>query len=243
MYEQNCFITLTYDNEHLPEDGSLKKRHFQLFMKRLRKYFPNSKIRYFHCGEYGAKLARPHYHAILFNFDFLDKVFHSQSGDNRLYTSEVLSKIWAHGFCIIGSVSFESAAYVARYIMKKVTGEAAGEHYADKDTGVSRTPEYTTMSRGGKNGHGIGYDWFERFSGDVFPDDSVILRGLSMKPPKYYDSIYEISDPDEYRRIKSKRRHASLEHAEDFTARRLRDRRICTEARLSKLPRRFEDEA
>ena len=97
MYDRNCFVTLTYDDEHLPPNGSLNKRDFQLFMKRLRKRY-GSGIRYYQCGEYGELLGRPHHHAILFNFDFDDKVLWSVRDGVRLYRSASLEQLWPHGY-------------------------------------------------------------------------------------------------------------------------------------------------
>ena len=121
MYDENCFITLTYREDALPPLGSLDKRHFQLFMKRLRKRYPKKTIRYFQCGEYGEKLSRPHYHACLFNHDFDDKKLFKVEGENRLYVSEKLTQLWPYGYSTVGAVTFESAAYVARYVTKKMT--------------------------------------------------------------------------------------------------------------------------
>jgi hypothetical protein len=171
LYEENCFITLTY--EKMPPNDSLNKKHFQDFMKRLRKAYGGRTIRYFHCGEYGENFGRPHYHAILFNLDFNDKKYWSIVNGNKYYTSEKLNKIWGKGYCIIGSVSFDSAAYVARYVTKKITGEAAFEHYTDfdRETGEitrERDPEYATMSRR----PGIGSVWLDKFKTDVYPNRS-----------------------------------------------------------------------
>src|SRR6185436_16893236 len=130
--------------------------------------------RYFHCGEYGEQLGRPHYHALLFNYDFDDKRFFSQRGGNSVYTSDKLSRLWGNGFSVIGEVTFDSAAYVARYVMKKVTGVRAEEHYQ------GRRPEYTTMSRR----PGIGKGWYEKFKTDVYPRDRVVVRGVHTRPPR-----------------------------------------------------------
>lgn len=149
LYDDNCFITLTYSDEFLPRDYSLDVSHFQRFMKRLRKRFGEG-IRFFHCGEYGSQFGRPHYHAILFNLDFPDKVFLKEQNGQTLYRSKILEELWPFGHSSVGSATFESAAYVARYILKKVNGDAADEWYAavDHDTGefFQRKPEYTTMS-------------------------------------------------------------------------------------------------
>ena len=187
MYDDNCFITLTYDEEHLPSDGSLNKKHFQDFMKRLRKKFPERRIRYYHCGEYGEKLDRPHYHACLFNFDFRDKEFFNERDGNTLFSSEILEKVWGRGFCTIGELTFQSAAYCARYVTKKVTGRESQEHYLRCDEyGVAfwLEPEYSTMSRR----PGIGKFWYEKFKGDVFPSDECPVPGVGVlkKVPRYY---------------------------------------------------------
>lgn len=127
MHKKNVFITLTYSDEHLPYDQSLDLDHFQKFMKRLRKKHPH--VRFYHCGEYGEKTGRPHYHAILFNCDFLDKKIYTIRNENPVYVSQELNNIWGYGLCEIGSVTFESAGYVARYCTKKITGDFAEEHY------------------------------------------------------------------------------------------------------------------
>ena len=240
LWERNCFITLTYDEGHLPDDGSLNKKHFQDFMKRLRSRFSGQRIRFYHCGEYGEKFGRPHYHACLFGFDFADKVLFSESDGTRLYESASLSDIWGHGFCSIGDVTFESAAYVARYILKKITGDRAIEHYmaCDARTGeiVVMQPEYTTMSRR----PGIGRGWFDKFGDETYRDDFVVLRGRKMKPTRFYDGIYEAENPEGFAAVKRSRILYAREHSDDSTPERLRVREVCAEARLSRLVRSFE---
>jgi hypothetical protein len=196
LYKENCFITLTYDDKQLPDDGSVDVKTFQDFMKRLRKKYPSKKIRYFHCGEYGSETGRPHYHAVLFGFNFPDlEYWKTTESGHCLYNSPALSKTWGHGFANVGSVTFESCAYVARYIMKKVTGEKAAEHYC------GRKPEYTTMSRR----PGIGKEWFEKFKDDVFPHDYVVVNGKKVRPPKFYDSEFEKLDEVLFKKIKARR--------------------------------------
>ena len=184
LYEDNCFITLTYDPEHLPEDQSLNKRHFQLFMKRLRRAHPKTKIRFFHCGEYGDEKGRPHYHACLFNYDFADKIHCATYNGYPVYTSEHLSKLWGMGLTQVGSLTFQSAAYVARYICKKVKiSQYTYDNYKpdyveelqkkyniiDENGEVLHEiePEYATMSRN----PGIGNAWFEKYKSDCYPSD------------------------------------------------------------------------
>lgn len=130
MHKQNCFITLTYNEENRPYNDDLNYQDFQLFMKRLRERFQGTTIKFYMCGEYGPKLGRPHFHACLFGIDFPDrKLWKVTDSKSKLYRSEILEKLWTKGFSSVGDVNFESAAYVARYIMKKVTGEAAELHY------------------------------------------------------------------------------------------------------------------
>lgn len=196
LHDENSFITLTYDDQHLPYGGTLIKKHFQDFMKRLRRHFGGRKIQYYHCGEYGERTRRPHYHALLFGLDFRDKLhFKTTARGDRVFTSSTLSKLWGMGHCSIGAVTFESAAYTARYILKKQSGDQAESHYrkvmADTGEVVNLLPEYVTMSLKPTVGRG----WIEEFSGDVYPDDFVVMRGKKMKPPKYYDRMHELEDP------------------------------------------------
>lgn len=201
MYEKNCFITLTFNDENLNKKLTLVKRDFQLFMKRLRKRFLDESIRYYHCGEYGTLLQRPHHHAILFNFDFPDKKLWQVREKIPLYRSEILEELWPYGFCTIGQATFESAAYVARYILKKITGDRAAAHYGD------RLPEYTTMSRR----PGIARAWYDRYKSDVYPHDYVVIRGgRRCRPPRYYDSIYDLEEPKKFKKIKYNRTKNAL---------------------------------
>lgn len=209
-HEENCFITLTYRDDNLPPGGTLVKSDFQLFMKRLRKRFNDRQIRFFHCGEYGKKLSRPHYHAILFGFDFPDKAYYATKGGNKLYTSAILSggshALWPHGYAVIGEATFDSAAYVARYCLKKVNGKDAEAHYQGK------VAEYVTMSRGGrkKGPGGIGAEFYRRFRSDVYPRGYTVVRGIKMAPPKFYDGMYEADEPEDFRRMKVDRAARSL---------------------------------
>ena len=140
LYENNCFLTLTYAPENIPPYGSLQLRDWQTFMKRYREKFSGITIRFFMCGEYGenlehsknGKLGHPHYHACIFNHDFSDKRIHSRRDGIDLYTSPTLSKLWPHGYSTIGDVTFDSAAYVARYVLKKQLGKNSRSH-TDRD--------------------------------------------------------------------------------------------------------------
>ena len=223
LYLKNCFVTLTYANA----GSTLVKRDFVLFIKRLRKKFGIG-IRYFHCGEYGEKFLRPHHHACIFNFDFPDKKLWSVKHGNRLYTSESLDELWGYGYCIIGDVTFDSAAYVARYILKKVTGNMAESHYD------GRVPEYTSMSRR----PGIASSWFNKYKNDVLSIDGVIVDGNKCKPPRYYDKLYDMDNKLAMQMIKARRR--SQINLVNNTYERLRVREICTVAKLNQLNRSIE---
>lgn len=193
MYDENCFLTLTYDDEHLPSDGSLQPDDLQKFLKRLRKVVDlkeDKKIRFFACGEYGEKFQRPHFHVIVFGWKPKDgRIIGRSRVDGSVYTiSDTLSAVWKYGYHIVGDVSFESCAYVARYVTKKITGKQSDEHYD------GRQPEFCRMSRR----PGIGADWFSRYSDDVYPHDYIIIRdGIKTKPPKFFDRLFEKIHPDE----------------------------------------------
>lgn len=231
LYENNIFLTLTYNGKHLPfrdkngvpsMESTLRKDDFQNFMKRLRKRtsgfnkvkkeLPDGRIiyprpiRYFHCGEYGEKFGRPHYHALIFNFDFRDKYYWRKSpcGTYRIYRSKTLEELWPYGFAEIGSVTFQSAGYVARYVVKKQKGKSAEDHYNRyrEDTGEAlsfRQPEYVTMSRR----PGIGKGWLEKYKDDVYPHDFTLVDGKKWKPPRFYDNQL---DEKELAKVKGQRR-------------------------------------
>lgn len=205
MHEENCFLTLTYDEEHLPARGSLDRQAFPLFMKRLRKSIAPQKVRYFHAGEYGERYGRPHYHALLFGYDPKDKVGAGKSGDCPVFTAESVSEVWPFGRHQLGAVTFESAAYVARYVAKKCSGAALSAHERiSLETGevVSLVPEYATMSRN----KGIGSSWLKAFASEVYPEDGVVCRGRLVKPPRFYDSQFELVDPECFEEVRVRRR-------------------------------------
>ena len=183
MWESSCFVTLTYSDRSLPRYSgtpTLNPRHFQLFMKRLRKA-RHDRVRFFQCGEYG-NLGRPHHHALLFNCSFADRELHSRSGDSNLYRSAELEKLWPHGFSTIGDVTFESAGYVARYTLKKQP--CTGKQIEVNQLGQARVRTYLTMSRR----PGIGKQWLDSFLDDTYNyDECVTPTGYLMKPPRFYD--------------------------------------------------------
>ncbi len=242
-HEENSFLTLTYSDEFLPAGGTLVKWHFQDFMKRLRSRLSPLRIRFFHCGEYGEKFSRPHYHVCLFGYAFPDKVFYKEANGQRLFISDFLADVWSRGFCTVGSLSFASAGYVARYCLKKIGGDRAEDHYwkVDELTGeaVGVSPEYCTMSRR----PGIGSSWFDLFGSEVFPRDEVIVNGFPSQPPRFYDGLYEVQNPEDLDRIKRARVKRSRLRSENSTPARLVTREICKKAQVAFLKRSFENEA
>jgi hypothetical protein len=242
LYENNCFLTLTYANEHLPANGQLHQRDMQLFWKRLRKKFPHIKIRYFYVGEYGDKFKRPHYHAILFNLDFDDKTYWKSVNGHNYYKSDLLESVWQKGYCVIGDVTFESAAYTARYVTKKVNGKNAEQHYKafNPYTGESYqlVPEFSRCS----TARGIGYDYYKKWFSDIYPSDEVIVRGHVCKPPQYYDRMLEQEHPELYLQIKA-RRKLENDKKDDLLFRHLQAKELVTRQRMSRLVRALEAEA
>jgi hypothetical protein len=239
LYENNSFITLTYSDAFRPWDNSLDKSDFQKFMKRLRKSLPYP-VRFYHCGEYGDTYGRPHFHACIFNHDFMDKKPWQIQNKEILYRSKTLEGLWEYGYSSIGSVTFQSAAYVARYIMKKINGDHADQHYEwiDPETGEihQRAPEYTTMSRR----PGIGKPWLDKFGMDIYPDDFVIINNKKMRPPRFYDTNYEIKEPDEFQKIKRARKRSLKKHQSNNTPERLRVREKVQLLKLQQLPRKVD---
>lgn len=241
LHAQNSFITLTYSEEHLPWDGSLIKSHHQEFVRDLR-YFSSQTVRYYMCGEYGEKLSRPHYHFCLFGIDFPDKEVHSECEGILTYTSETLANIWGKGFCTIGDLNFETAAYTARYIAKKITGEKAEEHYTTTHpiTGeiIKLEPEYNAMSRR----PGIAREWYEKYKTDVYPSDYLVRKGFKVSVPRYYDKILELENPHELEVIKKARKKKARQFKSNNTPERLATREKVQTLRYKQLKRGLEND-
>jgi hypothetical protein len=221
-----CFITLTYDDQHIPEGNTLVPEDLQKFLKRLRKHHPGLKIRYFACGEYGETTLRPHYHALLFGIDFPDKILYKKETPKSaaLYRSDTLTRIWGKGFASIGAITFDSAAYVARYTVKKINGAMAESHYQ------GRIPEFGRMSLK----PGIGTNWIERFQSDTYPSDTVISKGHEAKPPRHYDRFLQRTDPALLETVKRERvlRSLSPKQRANSTPDRLAVREEVTRAKI-----------
>lgn len=286
-YDHNCFITLTVDPEHLNEvfpHGSLNKRSFQLFAKRLRKEFHGltfvpcpgfrtgkswnyTPIRFLWCGEYGDHGLRPHYHACVFNFDFEDKYPFQIRHGVTYYRSPTLERLWPYGFSTIGELNFQTAAYLARYVTKKIkitdsmwnafmSGELSDnsavlndiDKYTDPITGEidGKMKEFIEFPRG----YGLGRLYYEKFKSDFYHPDRkesgvhIDRKGkvVTIRTPKYYDSIYKTSNPKELDLIKRGRVERARAHSSDNTPDRLAAREEVQLARFGKLKRSLEND-
>ena len=236
LHDCASFVTLTYSPENIPHGETLVKTDLQKFMKRLRKQiatkYDDLKIRFYACGEYGSQLDRPHYHLIIFGFDFPDKQAWAPSGQETLYRSELLEKCWQHGFSTVGAVERDSIAYVARYSMKKITGDCAKDHYeyTDPYTGeiIDKQPEFALMSRR----PGIGAGWYEKYKTDCFPTDFLVRynkngKDYKTKPPGYYLDLLEKNNPDLHEAVVENRK-MNRKSSEDWA-------RLDTRARIHKI--------
>lgn len=216
MHEWNCFITLTYDQEHLPFRGMLKKKDFNQFIVDLRNaYRKDDPIRYLGVGEYGSKYWRPHYHACLFGKWFFDA---KPAGKSRAgfqnYESAELTALWGKGRAVINAMCPEIAEYAARYSLKKV-GETDGYSRVDPRTGDDYLlpPEFMAVSRM----PGIGRSWLEKFALDVFPHDYVISRkGTKVPTPRYYLRVLREWCEEDYQSLKEKRVESASGNLERF---------------------------
>lgn len=241
FHAETSFLTLTYDDQHVPESFGLDLRHWQTFMKRLRKALEPRRIRFYMCGEYGELNLRPHFHAIIFGYDPPDKVFHSVSdrGDKQ-YTSATLSRVWTAGIITTGDVTHESCRYVAQYCMKKI--KTNDEYGADRFWRLSPVtgeyyqvrPPFATMSRGDNQGSGgIGSRYVEEFKSDFYPSGYIIVDGVKQAPPRYYKS--KLTE-EERRHLKL---HAKRQPAKEKTMERRRVRAAVRDARIKKLQRKL----
>ena len=222
---ENWFITLTYNDEHLPENEcfeidtktgeiigdkigpSLKPNDLTLFMKRLREHWKRKYnvegIRFFGCGEYGGKTQRPHYHICVMGLPIkkeeLELYKYNKMGQPIFMCWEI-EQIWGKGYAPIGGVSWESAAYVARYMLKKQKGPAAKDYYGRQ----AKIPEFTRMSRR----PGLAQEYYTINKDKIYKNDEIILPGKkarTVKPPKYYDKLYDLENPEEFKKIKDER--------------------------------------
>lgn len=213
-HERTMFITLTYDDEHVPHSSyvddltgevkdilTLRPEDFTKFMKRLRYYYKEKygkTLRYFACGEYGSTTLRPHYHAIVFGLDLYDLKIVKQSPTGfDLFQSDFVDKAWKQGYCLLSDSNFDTCAYTARYVMKKRKGKDSDEYEK-----FNIVPEFVRMSRDG----GIGLAYYQEHKHDIYKNDEIIIAdGKKFKPPHYFDKLYQSEFPDSYDAILHKR--------------------------------------
>lgn len=234
MHPDNCFITLTYNDQSVPTDYSVKLVDFQDFMKRLRESLQPKRIRFLACGEYGGEKLRPHYHALIFNHSFPDKKLVKIRRGIPVYASTSLSKLWTFGTHEIGTLTYKSAAYTARYSLKKIGGDTADDHYTRRSPVDGQfyrvASEFLVMSRR----PGLGTEWFNKFKADFFPCDFLIVDGRKMKPPAFYLKLLQ---EDEAQKLKRERKVFARKHREDNTSARLRVREAVQEHKTKLLKR------
>lgn len=217
MHEHCCHATLTYDQDNLPENGSLDSGAFSAFVKRLRKRIAPTRVRYFQCGEYGEESLRPHHHAVFFGPDvFADAIPWGRSPTGfPLFRSPILEREWQRGFVVVGQLSFEIAQYVAKYTTKvlNITAHSTPQLKAnyerryqrlDPTTGevVQVEPEFASMSRR----PGIGEPWYRKYASDLYPSDFCIVDGRKVPVPGYYDYLLEKEDPALFLKVKRYRK-------------------------------------
>ena len=240
LYESNQFVTLTYDNEHLPKNGDLDQVHMQKFFKRLRKEFSPNKLRYVYSSEYGTDKSRPHYHAIIFGLDLPDLVVKDTNDRGEpLYASAILDRIWQNGQTTTGQVTEQSCAYVAGYMLKDIKGDYINQYETvDVETGEV-TPRKRPFARY-SNRPGIGKGWFDKYKDSVFPQDVVRIykpgEGCHTVPvPSYYFDLLEKTDPAMHAEVKAKREAAIYEPRNRWNSSpdRLKVRETCKLAKIS----------
>lgn len=248
--DQCCFVTLTYKDETLPQYGTLKKEDLQKWLKRLRKQL-GKKIRFLACGEYGEDKLRPHYHAILFGHKFSkDKFVKSTKSGSHIWQSEELDNSWSLngdslGFASFGDMTFKSAAYVARYTLKKAKDESGEEDLQrySMETGEvfpSALPTFGTMSRNG----GLGKEWFLTYRKDCFPHDFIVHDTKKYPVPRYYEKVWQDHFPEEYAeqmpQIKKARLSRAKVHADNNTPERRAVRERIHQLKARKLQRELQ---
>lgn len=242
MHEVTSFITLTYADEHLPENYSVSKRVWQLFAKRLRKSIwksNRSKIRYYAASEYGPLDMRPHYHAIIFGYDFRnDRQHFKNTAEGPLYTSDQLAEAWGFGFCTVGSVTYRSIKYCTGYIFDREYKDKAKARYTythpvTSDI-VQLEPEFQLQSGG------LGRSWFEKFKDDCFPSDFLVVEDRQVPVPRYYR--LKLSEAEEkarkrrqsYHPLKGEQNRRKLASKANSTPERLRVRAEIHSLKLKK---------
>lgn len=207
------FLTLTYDDEHLPLEEmygnpTIRHKDMQDFWKRLRSYAEyhnlGNNLRYYQGSEYGELYQRPHYHAVVFGLFIPDlKPWSRNKQGDQLYISDTLTELWGKGYVIIGDYSWKTGAYVARYVMKKNKG---------KDTiwYDAKNVEYETAKMSRRPG--LGFDYFQNHADEIYTYDKIqLVNGQQITPPKYFDCLYAEINPIRMSEVKRARSERALD--------------------------------
>lgn len=217
-HESTCFVTLTYNDDHLPEYGDLRYEDLTKFWKDCRHVFqsPGQPFKYFVCGEYGDKSLRPHYHFAGFSFQIPDLRFFKKHNGNPYFISDTMTDVWGKGHVIIGDLSTQSAAYIARYVNKKMHG---GNIRDLPDTAINaRTGEVGqyTIERAFQS-KGLGFSFYQQYKDDIWDKDGCLYNNKYMvKPPRYYFKMLEAEDPDRAEEIRLARLKERPQRSLDF---------------------------
>lgn len=248
-WDSNIFLTLTYDDEHLPKNAELQPRHLQLFWKKVRKNATghlrdphrnvrltrggkeskrqHRPIRYFACGEYGELRGRPHYHAIVFNLAVPDATHVSYRNDQPTYTSALLTRLWGKGTIEFGPFTPDAACYIAQYqlaadkLPRELQPKTIAEHRL-RESGRLRTPQKPFL----RMSNGIGRDWFDTYWKDLVPG-YLQTHEFKANVPRYYRERMKTRHPDMHERMLwNQERHRQESPSDRNTAERLRDAEI-----------------
>lgn len=226
-YENNWFVTITYDDKHLPkpdeiidnngiswtndgswEGGTLVPSHLTQFIKNVRQImkrdYNQDGIRFMACGEYGDEGARPHYHIIFYNLNLPTEDLYNPRIINKefYYQSKIIERAWDKGISNVSEATWNTIAYTARYITKKINGEGSDELYHSH----GKFKEFMRVSRM----PGIGEGYYEKHKDEIYTTDSILIKNktgsIHVKPPSYYDKKFEKENPKRWREIQKQRR-------------------------------------
>lgn len=223
LHEESAFITLTYDDEHLPNYNSLQYSDLQLFWKRLRR--GGQQLRYYAVGEYGETTHRPHYHACIFGQAFTEDRQILRDQPSMLWTNPRLTEAWGKGHVSVGALTFQTAQYTASYVTKKLNNKRRYVR-VDQETGELQPMVQPRAFMSLKPA--IGREWLNHYGKHVYEHDQVVIQGRPQKPPKYYDRWLEISHPEQHLKIKEERKNS----ATTYTPKQNRARALNAHARI-----------
>lgn len=220
--DNNHFITLTYNDENLPmldeittengitytktDDwkGVLVPDHLTKFIHDIRQYFYRKNglknTKYLACGEYGTENGRPHYHIIFFGLPLNAEDFYNTKIIDKNYFSQhkLIEKYWDRGFSYVSTATWNTIAYVSRYVTKKLYGNNADDERAQK----GQIPEFIRMSKG------IAKEYWEKNKDSILKTDSITIRNAKgvhqTKPPRYFYRLLEKEDREMYQEIKNR---------------------------------------